>query len=635
MDNKKIFTIILLIYSSLILSYVLYLKDPMVTGDGKEYLSMTISLYNHFTPDLREEDIELRKNVELKNRISTQKDRFYSGYFESLEGKYYSYHFWVYSLVNLPVFSVLHYFNLNELRSFQITNSLLVIFSLITILYFYKDRGKTWFLLLSAVNPVLLYVAWTHPEVFIYSFIVVSLVFWSDKRYLLAAICSSVASLQSAPIAIFTIYLLILYLSSVKTDIKKIIGSLMPLLITVTPYFFYYANYGKFSLIAGGAAKVDYISIDKALSIFFDANFGIMTYMPITLILATIVVIYDMKNKRLATLTVLIIILLISILYSTQGNWNAGMMYINRYSVAIIPFLVLTSLRIFEEKPKINTVCIIISLISVVIIIGGLLYEYDYSNHRKFNNLSKEIFINFPSMYNPDPEIFAERSLGGEVSYSDNLPIVYLYDNKPRKILYKNSRDMDDLRYIFNFSIGDDIVHTDKNLYYVNYPSMFEIPDFNKTTTLYRSKNDPDIIQNVTTGKHFIRRSVDRVDNIFIKEGMTIQIGGFYGVGSWGKDLPARWMANSAYMIIYPKTNNISSVSFGIRSFDHMRILQVYSNNKLVYEQNVSTSYTEVKIPVETDKRMVLGFYIPEGCQIPKTNDTRCLSVSLMNIKIS
>jgi len=64
---------------------------------------MTVSFFDHLTPDLREEDIELRERIANKNGINFDKNFTYSGYFKSLGGAYYSYHFWIYSLFNLPV----------------------------------------------------------------------------------------------------------------------------------------------------------------------------------------------------------------------------------------------------------------------------------------------------------------------------------------------------------------------------------------------------------------------------------------------------------------------------------------------------------------------------------------------------
>jgi len=138
-SNDKLFICLLIFYALFLFSY-LYVVKPLITGDGHEYLGMTISFFNHLSPELQEKDIILRNYVENINGIYFNTKLDYSGYYESLNGAYYSWHFWLYSLLNLPAFSLLHSLGMNELRCFQITNSILLLISLGVVLYCFKDR---------------------------------------------------------------------------------------------------------------------------------------------------------------------------------------------------------------------------------------------------------------------------------------------------------------------------------------------------------------------------------------------------------------------------------------------------------------------------------------------------------------
>ena len=159
--------------------------------------------------DLQEKDIELKNYVENENGINFTSDYNYNGYYKSISGSYYSWHFWIYPLINLPLFSLFHFLEVNELRCFQITNSILLIASLITILFCFKNnKQKIIMASFSAFSPILLYVNWPHPEVFSYSFIIMAISFAIRKNYKISVLMSSIASLQNPPIAIFTFYLI-------------------------------------------------------------------------------------------------------------------------------------------------------------------------------------------------------------------------------------------------------------------------------------------------------------------------------------------------------------------------------------------------------------------------------------------
>ena len=288
---NKLLILIFILYSAFILFYSVYFINPILIGDGNEYLGMTISLFDHFTPDLREEDIALREQILAKNGIIFDEKYDYGGYFESLNGSYYSYHFWIYSLLNLPVFSILHHFNLNELRSFQITNSILLLFSLFMILNIKYTRlnrfQRSWLFLFLAFNPILLYIRWTHPEVFIYSFIVIGICFYLKNNYPLAVLASSIASLQSPAVSILTIYLIICGWNVSRHRLSELSLLFISGSISAIPYIFYYLNYHTTNLIVYyGVSSIRYITIDKILSLFFDLNFGLIVYIPLLMFMS-------------------------------------------------------------------------------------------------------------------------------------------------------------------------------------------------------------------------------------------------------------------------------------------------------------------------------------------------------------
>ncbi len=91
LNNFTLFLIILIAVSSII-SIESISKVPHREGDGHEYYMMAESFLNHGTPEMTEEDII---SVGYKSHLYKYKSSYIggknkSGYFKSLDGKYYS-----------------------------------------------------------------------------------------------------------------------------------------------------------------------------------------------------------------------------------------------------------------------------------------------------------------------------------------------------------------------------------------------------------------------------------------------------------------------------------------------------------------------------------------------------------------
>lgn len=491
-DVDKILVIIFAVYSLSLLLGSVFFVSPTIIGDVHEYLGMTVSFSNHLTPDLREEDIALAEQIWNKNGIYFfGKDFTYPGYFKSLGGERYSYHFWVYSLLNLPVFAFLHYFNFNELRSFQITNSLLLIFCLFILLHITNltRSQKMWLFLFSAFSPIIFYITWIHPEVFSYSSVVVAVAFYLKKDYRLAVLASSLASLQNPPLSILTIYIVIYGWKANGLRLRELSLLSVCASISLIPYLFYYSNYHVLSLIvACGASNISYISFDKIFSLFFDLNFGMLPYIPLLMFLSIYALITSIARKNLVIPSLWLVLIIMATMCSTAGNWNCGMMYINRYSVWMLPIIVL--ICIYEipkfSAKKINVYLCVAFLINMLII-GTLLYNYDGGNSVKFNFLSKEVLINTPGLYNPPYDVYAERALGREVGFDDLLPIIFTYNGIPRKAL----TDYEGLSLIERFT-GNPIKKTNHEqiskpkIGYINFENrIFQFPYNETELTIY------------------------------------------------------------------------------------------------------------------------------------------------------
>jgi len=429
-------------YLSILMLLYMQTVKPMILGDGHEYFAMTISSFNHLSFDLQPTDIAMRAAIEQGCGISFPSAQDYYGYVKALNGNYYPIHFWAYSLASLPFFVILHLFNINELLSLQITNAALLLASFWVITYCFDDKFQRLVMLaFSAVNPIVLYIGWTGAEVFSYSFVVMAISFAVAKKYNLAVLLSSIASLQNPPIIMFTLYLIYLGLKDSNFDLnllKKLIPSSA---ITVAPYIFYMIYYHAPNLIvSSGLSTFSNISISKFINLFTDLNFGMILYIPVLFILAVIAFFIGVKKKDDKIILLWVTLALMVIITTTQGNWNPGVMYIHRYNTYMIPIItliVLYSIKYYSSASliKLLNITLVIGLLLIFFTISGCMHSYDSSNYVKFNKVSQYVFVCVPELSNPPYENFGERSMGAEIDYTKNLPILFVYDGKVRKIL--------------------------------------------------------------------------------------------------------------------------------------------------------------------------------------------------------
>lgn len=626
-NGKSILVAICLIYSVILLWYSCVGIAPAIYGDGHEYLGITSSFYNHLSPDLRQEDIIFREDIENRNGIYISERYDFTGYFETTSGRWYSYHFWAYSLLNLPVFTLLHTFSLNELLCFQITNSLILLLSLWAIVLFSQlpTWKKFWLFMLAALNPALFYIPWVHPEIFSYSFVLLSVIFTLNHNLRTAVLMSSIASLQNPPIAVITLFLVLVGWRGTEYNYRELLTLLVISSISTIPYIFYYMNYGTFSLITlSGASNISYITLNKIGSLFFDPNFGLLPYFPILLPFTIISTIISVQKRKWYIPQLWGVLFLIALIGSTQGNWNCGMMYIHRYAVYMIPIVILIAMLSMEYfSRKTISAAFATSVILAAAIMGILFVNYNCENCITHNELSNNILTIAPMAYNPPLDVFAERAIRREGNYYDYLPIIYAYDGRPRKILtdyqhisevegYIDPRDKD--------KIISDI--GDSGIGYINFGPLWEFPiDTSKITIYHTVPSNECIIGNPTIYP-------------------LVLFNGWHGLEDWN-GIPTRWMQDTATLGTLASSDITATLNFSVTSFHHPRNLEIYVNNQLAHRTTVPISSISVSIPIQLHKgENIIRLHVPEGAERPcdifglNNKDTRWLSVAVQNVTI-
>ncbi|MEK3764651.1 hypothetical protein [Solibacillus sp. FSL K6-4121] len=582
---------------TIVVLFLVLLGKPTIYGDGREYLGMTISFSNHLTPNLTEEDIIERTKLEEKNGIFFSEDFLYAGYFEDLNEDYYSYHFWFYSLISVIPYFLLNLIGMNPLKVFQVVNGLLFIF------LFYKiwknsylnEKGKTWLIVVSLFSPIILYIPWSHPEVFSYVFLTIGLLDFEDNKKKSAILYTTLASLQNPAIAFVALGMLFLELYRKKNILdKEWLSLVMISTIVFIPSIFYWSQYRVLNLIAeAGYSSSEYISLNKIFSLFIDPNFGMFIYIP----LFFFIVIYLIFKRDIKVILTVILLFIIAVICSTQLNWNSGMMYINRYSVWLIPIVLVGTIHFIQTRNnKVFSKLLAAYVLTTGIITTVCVLEYDLANWLKYNSFTNLILSNVPMLYNPDPEVFAERALGAEKNYYEDLPISLINQQGARKTLNLNFEG--ELEYIN----GD-----------INISLENELGNIKKFV------GNQDIFNN-------------SISAAFLKGSHPLE---------FNEGTPFRWFDKEA-VIRFVNEDDVkeSTVTFNVSSFYKKNDIKIYLNDGVIYDGEIVPELKNISIKVNlkdglNELRIVAKNSFKPSEVDRNSNDRRDLSFNLSALEIS
>ena len=102
-----------------------------------------------------------------------------------------------------------------------------------------------------------------------------------------------------------------------------------------------------------------------------------------------------------------------------------------------------------------------------------------------------------------------------------------------------------------------------------------------------------------------------------------------------------RWIGKAAACELYLNDRCRFELSFKASSFYRPRTLEIFAGDRLLSRSIIPTDLTTVKMPIELERgHHFIRFHVPEGCERPSTkrkfrsDDSRCLSISLQNINI-
>lgn len=435
-----------------------YLRTfPLVArGDGPGYILQAAAFENHWSFGVTEEDLAaavsdyyLHENY-LETEFGSQR------HMHEYEGAKYSNHFGAYPALVVPVKKIVSHLGFYPLWGFFLTNFLMYLAAAGAVIAFLKAESlqKLIIVLLLLINPVIFYLSWVHAEVYIFSFVTIGLVFYSNRQYRWAILFLSIAAAQNIGVFPFAmavgIELILSYIeaSKEKTETWKwswflkeywykiaahgvfFIPALIPLLLNL--YRFH-----TVSLVADIARENKYL-LHKALDYAFDLNLGIFPYEPLLLLVFIIMVITGIIRRKKQAWTCLLGVGGVLYVIANQLQINCDMQFIMRYNVWIIPVLVFFVVLNWEPVFKTDRYLCLTGISETVftgLVITFLLFGGGTFHNFQFAPWTYAVLDHVPALYNPSHGIFMSRVLGREL-YQWPRPLFYISDKgKIRKIL--------------------------------------------------------------------------------------------------------------------------------------------------------------------------------------------------------
>lgn len=494
------------------------IRYPRFGGDGCEYMLMTESLINHASPEYRVADILSLKNKFIKydlynkgevyeNFIASMQKQEELGFYsiKGINGKYYPFHFWLYPLLNVPALWFTGVIEKSPVLSFSMTNSLIIFLTLIFILYAnnFTEKSKAFIAAFYFLCGTTYYLAWTGPEVFSASLLLIGLLLLVDRRFIFSAFLFALVAQHNPPVGFLSLIALIMasyfdlyqqrnIAKTLCLNSLKIMGVVLILLMSP---IFSYQHFHVFNIIASklGGTDTSLITLDKLFSFYFDLNQGMVVAAPWVLILLPVLIIFagavciqqKKVDKRLLQAGLMVgIAIMLAVPCLTMEHWNAGQQTFIRYAYwGAIPFA-LAMASLIEILP-----CTLGHFFILLFVLGQSIVVLDHrfygsGAYLDYKRIAHYMITHHPRYYNPIARIFVYRGQSAE-NIDQNAIYFYVHDKKAVKILTNEEGILMNTPIFCNQSINalkkaypDDVTMNkgDKHWLYLNMKNPCEMP---------------------------------------------------------------------------------------------------------------------------------------------------------------
>lgn len=404
-------------------------KRVKLAGDVDEYVLMTIAVASHGSPEIRIHDIATAKRVmpsyfqprleALEAGIAAKHTVPVPGFYAGTDGAPYAIHFFAYSALAAVPYKLLEVAGADPLRCYQALN-LLAVFGLgLTLFRYFGNAGRGFAGLgLFLLTGGILYWNWSSPEILSASALLAAFLWFAMGAPIIGGALTGLATMQN-PTIVFALAFLPLLSVWQQRSIAALFKPRMAaglaigaLLFALAPLF-NLAKFGTPSIIAKVATSPELVSTARLFSLFFDLNQGMLLAIPAV---AAMLLCWGWRNASWRRELLLLLLcaaatLALCVPALSVGNWNSSAAGVMRYAFwAAMPllFVLLHRLRALEIWP--------VKPVAALLLVQALAMAANFRySHVEFSPLARWVMNHYPTAYNPEPELFVERSARSEV----------------------------------------------------------------------------------------------------------------------------------------------------------------------------------------------------------------------------
>ncbi|HEY3495607.1 MAG TPA: hypothetical protein VGK73_13010, partial [Polyangiaceae bacterium] len=224
-----------------------------------------------------------------------------------------------------------------------------------------------------------------------------------------------------------------------RPDLRTLELGTAGVLLALLPYLFFQLEYGVPSLIGRYSTDFRLIGFERAWSLFFDLNQGMVLCLP-GLFAGLVAVFFPRPSRsaphlvRLATTLALVVVMAVPTL--AAPNWNSGSIVLMRYGYWLaMPFVALLC-ELLSARPlraAVPPLAAFAGLTLAVLVVNG--FRGGASSYLRHSWLASAVLARMPSAYDPVIEIFVERSVGRESAPREDRPVTWPRHGPPKKVL--------------------------------------------------------------------------------------------------------------------------------------------------------------------------------------------------------
>lgn len=444
------------------LLFVIAIPSPTGGADFDEYAAMAVAFAEHGTPEIRVADLQRAKTLfpeqapkfeAASTGIAAGASEAKPGIVRGRDGNYYAIHFPAYSaLVALPLKAFVTLGG-PAFKAFQLVNAAFILALGLSL----RRVLGSWERSLSAVALFLLcggvlYCKWGSPECMTAASLLASVALFVGGAPLRAGLLAGLAGMQNPALIGYVVFAPLLRLTAhydsrlpLRANLQQALApsylagvaltaSLMALPVLVNLY-----QFGIASKIGAVAADIRLMSMVRFSSLFLDPNQGMIIAIP-GVVGGLVYCWARPDSERTRSLMFLAVIAAFTVALAlptvTTTNWNSGSAGVMRYAFWLAMPILFALIWRLDRMQRVSTV-FAVSLATVQI--AAVFAMFQNRHYLQFHPAAHWLLRNYPQLYNPEPELFAERLMHKDDGLDTSKVYVYEWQGQTQKILYHRS----------------------------------------------------------------------------------------------------------------------------------------------------------------------------------------------------